>query len=427
MPIVKAISGHTNCQKVKTYLEKRNRALARDFFNLSWDERDMEGYDETMKDAVEWADEMDATRARCGNDEPYEGRRARTYKHFIISPDPDDHIDLPALRELAGAWAMKFFGDYQVAIVYHDDNQNRIPHAHLIVSCTNLVTGNRLHTDNPFELNRALQDMARDRDLSGLSNVMEHDEGLSRLAAKDEPEKTARTIQPTYMSRPERELVDSGAYSWVADIRSRVSVAKGLARNESEFRSILDMLGVTVADNSPKATNRDWIYSLADDPKCKVTGGHLGYLYSRRSLENGFENKAAYHPDAASSRTILKAAKDAVVLNDLVELDRMAKALETCSRFGIRSIADCDARIGMVEKRIAAGNGSEAERKSLEALREARDFTAANGLLPRASSKPKGVKPKADGSHGNGKKRPAEKRKHNRRDPQRGNREKGER
>lgn len=121
-------------------------------------------------------------------------------------------------------------------------------------------------------------------------------------------------MQPTYMSRSERELVDSGAYSWVADIRSRVSVAKGLARNESEFRGILDMLGVTVADNSPKATNRDWVYSLADDPKCKVTGGRLGYLYSRCSLENGFENKAAYHPDAASSRTILKAAKDAVVL-----------------------------------------------------------------------------------------------------------------
>mgnify|MGYP000422215814 CR=1 FL=1 len=88
MPIVKAISGHTNCQKVKTYLEKRNRAMARDFFNLSWDERDMEGYDETMKNVVGWDDEMDATRVRCGNDEPYEGRRVRTYKHFIISPTP---------------------------------------------------------------------------------------------------------------------------------------------------------------------------------------------------------------------------------------------------------------------------------------------------------------------------------------------------
>lgn len=427
MPIVKAISGHTNCQKVKTYLEKRNRALSRDFFNLSWDEREMQGYDETMKDAVEWADEMDATRARCGNDEPYEGRRARTYKHFIISPDPDDHIDLPALRELAGAWAMKFFDDYQVAIVYHDDNENQIPHAHLVVNCTNLVTGNRLHTDNPFELNRALQNMARERGLSGLSNVMEHDEGLSRLAAKDEPDKTARTMQATYMNRPERELVDSGGYSWVADILSRVSVAKGLARNESEFRSILDMLGVAVADNSPKATNRDWIYSLSDNPKYKVTGGRLGYLYSRRSLENGFENMAAYHPDTASSRAILQAAKDAVILNDLAELDCMAKALETCSRFEIRSIADCDARIEMVEKRIEDGTGSEAERKSLEALREARDFTAANGLLPRTASKPKGIKPKTDGTHNAGKKKAAGKHQHKRRDVQRGNREKGER
>ena len=426
MPIVKAISGHTSCQKVKTYLEKRNRALARDFYNLSWDERAMEGYDETTKDAVEWADEMDATRAGNGNDEAYEGRRARTYKYFIISPDPDDRIDLAALRELAGTWAMRFFGDYQVAIVYHDDNESRIPHAHLIVNCTNLATGNRLHTDNPFELNRALQDMARERGLSGLSNTMEHDEGLSRLAAKDVPEKTARTMQATYMSRPERELVNGGAYSWVADIRSRVAVAKGLARNENEFRGILDMLGVAMADNSSKATNRDWIYSLADDPKCKVTGGRLGYLYSQRSLENGFENKTAYRPDAASSRAILKAAKDAVILNDLAELDRMASALETCARFGMRSIADCGKRIKAVEARIENGDGSETEKKSLIALQEARDFVAANGLLPRTAAPLKTGKPKNPGTRGD-RKKPAEAHRPKQRDAQRNNREKGAR
>lgn len=427
MLIVKAISGYTSCQKVKTYLEKRNRALARDFYNLSWDEREMEGYDEVLKDAVEWADEMDATRAGNGNDEAYEGRRARTYKHFIISPDPDDRIDLAALRELAGAWAMKFFEDYQVAVVYHDDNESRIPHAHLIVNCTNLVTGNRLHTDNPFELNRALQDMARERGLSGLSNIMEHDEGLSRLAAKDVLEKTARTMQATYMSRPERELVDGGAYSWVADIRSRVSVAKGLARNENEFRGILDMLGVAIADNSPKATNRDWIYSLADDPRCKVTGGRLGYLYSRRSLENGFENKATYRPDAASLRAILKAAKDAVILNDLTELDRMASALEICARFGMRSIADCDKRIKAVEARIENGSGSETEKKSLVALREVRDFVAANGLLPRTVSPLKTDKPKNPGARGGGGKKSVETHRSRQRDDQRNDREKGAR
>ncbi|QWT17506.1 hypothetical protein KPC83_06640 [Collinsella sp. zg1085] len=204
-------------------------------------------------------------------------------------------------------------------------------------------------------------------------------------------------------------------------------MAKGLARNESEFRSILDMLGVTVANNSPKTTNRDWIYSLSDDPKCKVTGGRLSYLYSRRSLENGFKNMAAHHPDASSSRAILKTAKDAIVLNDLAELDRMAKALETCSRFGIRGISEYDARIKMVEKHIEGGNGSEAEHKSLETLREARDFTAANGLLPRTSAKSKNAKTKADASHSTRKKKTVEKHKHTRRKAQRGNREKGER
>ena len=383
MPVVKAISGHTSCQKVKSYLEKNGRALARDFFNLSWDEREMEGYDESLKAGVEWADEMDATRAENGNDQPYEGHRARTYKHFIISPDPEDGIGLPALRELAGAWAMRFFGDYQVAIVYHDDNEGGIPHAHLVVNCTNLRTGNRLHTENPFELNRALQDMARERGLSGLSNEMEHGEGVARLAAKGAPEPGQRTLQRVYMSRPERELVEKGAYSWVADIRSRVSVARGLARNEGEFREVLGLLGVSVSDNSPKAANRDWIYALVDQPARKVTGGRLGYAYSKRSLENGFANKATYHPDAASSRAILKAAKGAVVLNDLAELDRMARALETCARYGVGSVAELEARIAAVEARAGEGSGSSTEAASLQELREARDFVAGNGLLPR--------------------------------------------
>lgn len=426
MPIVKAISGHTNCQKVKTYLEKRNRALARDFYNLSWDEREMEGYSEAAKEYVEWADEMDATRMRNGTNEPYEGRRARTYKHFIISPDPDDDIGLPALRELAGAWAMRFFGDYQVAIVYHDDNEGSIPHAHIVVNNLNLVTGRRLHTDNPFELNRALQDMARERGLSGLSNVMEHDEGVSRLAAKSAPEKPARSMQSVYMGRTEKELVENRQYSWIADIRSRVSVAKGLARNETEFKGVLNMLGISVADNSSKAANRDWIYSLSNDPKCKVTGGRLGYLYCKRSLENGFENKASYHPDAASSRAILKAAKDAVLLEGLGALERMATALETCSRFGLHSIAECDARIRTVESRIENGNTGEAERKSLEMLREARGFVAANGLLPRTTARASQPKSKSSGSHG-GKKKATEPRRPRQNEQRHDNRERGAR
>ena len=47
MPILKVISGHTGCKNVKRYLEKNNRAITKDLFNLSWDEREMEGYEDS--------------------------------------------------------------------------------------------------------------------------------------------------------------------------------------------------------------------------------------------------------------------------------------------------------------------------------------------------------------------------------------------
>ena len=205
MPILKPISGHTGCRNVRRYLEKNGRAIARDFFNLSWDEREMAGYDEAGKEAVEWDREMNRTRASFGNDAPYKGRKARTYKHFVISPDPEDDIDIEALRGLASDWALRFFGDHQIAIVYHDDNANGIPHAHVVVNNTNLKTGNRMQTRNPLELNRALQDMARERGLSGLSNESKAKSGVERLAEKEHGRKMPSKRQDVHMSRAEHE------------------------------------------------------------------------------------------------------------------------------------------------------------------------------------------------------------------------------
>lgn len=347
----------------------------------------MAGSDESMKDAVEWADEMDETRRRHGNNQPHEGRAARTHKHFILSPDPNDHIDLPVLRELAGAWAMSFFGYYQVAIVYHDDNAGNIPHAHLVVNCTNLVTGNRFHTDNPFELNRVLQDMARERGLTGFSNEMKSAKA-KRIAGNEERfDQEPRSLQKTYMSRPERGLADSGAYSWLGDIRSGVAITKGLARNETEFRRILKTLEVNIDDNSPKAKRQDWIISLEEDPKCKVTGGRLGFVYGKEALLDSFENKATYHPDGSSSREMLKAAKNAVILSDLAELNHLAATLETCSKCGIRSQAECITYIRAMEGRLERkGGGSASDQKMLDTLRQAHAFITERNLLPKTEA-----------------------------------------
>lgn len=170
MPILKPISGHGSTGGIRRYLEKGGRALARDLFNLSYDERDAGALGEDAKEACAWGAEMDATRAAFGTDAPWRGKPARTFKHFVLSPDPGDDIDLAALRELACSWALRHFGDHEIAIVYHDDNARGIPHAHIVVNNANLRTGYRMQTRHPEDLNRDLQDMARERGLSGLSN-----------------------------------------------------------------------------------------------------------------------------------------------------------------------------------------------------------------------------------------------------------------
>ena len=84
MPILKPISGHGSTGGIRRYLEKGGRALARDLFNLSYDERDAGALGEGAKEACAWDAEMDATRAAFGTDAPWRGKPARTFKHFVL-------------------------------------------------------------------------------------------------------------------------------------------------------------------------------------------------------------------------------------------------------------------------------------------------------------------------------------------------------
>ena len=80
-------------------------------------------------------------------------------EHYVLSPDPGSRVDLAILRGLAVEWASEHFPDHQVAIVYHDDNEGRIPHAHVVVNNTSLETGRRLQVPDPLELNRSFQQL----------------------------------------------------------------------------------------------------------------------------------------------------------------------------------------------------------------------------------------------------------------------------
>ena len=382
MPMLKAINGHTGCGRIKDYLEKGGRALLRDFFNLSWDEIEDKGMDEVLKDEVEWAREMDELRRDFHNDEPWKGQRAITFRHYVISPDPSDNIDLEGLRGLTHEWVRKHFSKYQVAVVYHDDNRQRIPHAHIVVNNTNLDNGRRLHIPNALDMNRSLQEVAKARGLAAFDNEMPRGR-VGRRDRKTPPR--SQTRQAVYVNLPERGLLEAGAYSWVSDIRNRVSVAKILSRNEGEFMRILKLMEIEVAENSVHAPREDWIFSLADQPSRKVSGERLGMTFGKLALTERFERIGSYHPDAASSRAILSKATDAVELNDLAELGDLAKTVETNARYSIASSADYERRIGTLQRRMDREPGGRVAKECaerIEELRNAREYASRHSLVP---------------------------------------------
>ena len=329
MPMLKTIAGHTSARGIRRYLTKKNRALAEDLINIDAPEG---------ADAFDWAAVMDETRRAFGNDLPWRGRRVRTYKHYVVSPDPKDGISLESLRDLASSWAEEHFPDYEVAIVYHDDNEGGIPHAHVVVNNTNIETGRRLQDPDPKALAESLQAVAEGQGLTALRPPSA--KGVAARAERRSSRRAPETHRSEYVRRAERELQDRGEYSWTADIRCRVRIARTVSRSEAEFRGILAAMGVTVSDNSPKAQRRDWIYAFADRPARRISGERMGLAYGREPL---LRSGGIRRLEDSGERAIAKIAKRAVEVGNLEELRSLSGAMALIELSRARCAADLDA------------------------------------------------------------------------------------
>ena len=371
MPIIKPISGHTSTRGVFRYLTKDGRALACDYLNLDAPEMDgpgpLPGYE-----PFDWSAVMDKTRHDARNDLPWRGKRVRTYKHYVVSPDPQDQLGLDDLRELTMAWVREHFSDFEVAVVYHDDNEGGIPHAHVVANNTNLSNWRRLQDPDPRALKRSIQHLAQIRGMHYLKDL-----------PKTEQKLQAPSLQNEYMRRAEVQLRADGKYSWVADIRSRVKVARSVAHSEDEFRSLLGELGVQVSNNSAKAARADWIYSFSDAPTRRVSGEKLGLAYGRESLLRRFEGSLKGTLPKAYEERLADIARQAVVVGDLVQLQRLSDAVTLIKRGQIKSSIALDVFMRRPYERMAWNDLTQEEAAS------ASEFIRQEKMLPfRTPGKP---------------------------------------
>ena len=400
MSFLKSISGHTSCSYavqryleygageagIQAYVDKESRAIGHDFLNIK------------PADQADWARAMDTTRTRFGNDREHRGLRAVTYRHFVVSPDPADKVDLDTLRDLALAWAEANFADYQVAITYHDDNKNHIPHAHIVVNNTNLNTGKRLHftTREAKALADNLQTLAMERGLRHFANVEgeeTHPENVNKLAdwirnragvSRTSPDRRP-SAQREIISKSEREARARGAKLWKADIRDKVLVAMWLSDGtEPGFAAELEKLGVHADFREGNV-----LYTEIGAETHKVTSTRLGTDFGREGLIRIATVAALRIALTAEGREKIRAhaAKviDVDVLNiaiDIAELEtrrhaaeislrQIDDALEVLSSYGIKSIYQGN-RVARQWRGNVAG----------ERIQRSVDIARAIGILP---------------------------------------------
>lgn len=379
MAMVKSIASNLKCVfHIQDYLEKNNRAIARDFLNFPTDR------DHTRN----WSYFFDETRAEYGNDRQWGGKDPVTYQHFIVSPDPRDEVDLDTLRAFATEWANDLFGGresslgaFEVAIVYHDDNNRGIPHAHVVVNNTNLETGNKLHTSRKESkyLATHLQDLALKYGLTAFEN-----DGPAKL----EPTLNVKRTAAENAIRKERK------FSWKQELRNVADIAVRTSDGIPQFLDACAAYGVEV---SVSRSDMDFVYAHPANPtRWRCSGKQLGESYVPRAIRERIEqvrpriaalrekmrpNVLAAAPEAKLEevRTVadaskterrhatpeekaaaLKAIRDAcrdaervAVVDRSVSVAQVASTLRTVERFGIRCQADFLREMQGIQKSLA--------------------------------------------------------------------------
>jgi hypothetical protein len=358
--VLKPITGHRSVSFLGKYLTQDKRALGADFINCA----------DELKTKGRWWDQMDMTRRTFDHDTAYKNRKAVTYRHFVLSPDPKDNVDLESLRDFAKEWAKKFYPDYEVAIVYHDDNDNGILHAHVVVNVSNLATGEKLKTSNNFmnEYTSGLQDMAEKRGWGKFSTAKPEPEpkGLKTVTfTKDgkRKEENRATKSKAFDKRPQEKSKkkDSNYYSWKGEIEERVRVAMSMSTTEKQFIANLAAQNITVLT----AKNGDYKFAFSNEITKCCNGRNLAAdrsgRYDKTTVLNDLFTQAidkilAGSPEYIDNvvRTLedFKAGKGvhhiSLKSDSNMTLSEFADALELHTEYHITSLADYDVLIANI-------------------------------------------------------------------------------
>lgn len=364
----------------------------------------------------DWAHVMDDTRACAGNDRAYGSRRAVTYRHYIISPDPGSGAGPEACMELARAWAAEFFGcefdeagsclehrdgaygNYEWCAVAHDDGANGIPHIHIVVNSTDTYTGRRLHMDNAQNdaLWDRLQELSEERGLPAMPDARTHRK--QELASRRARERAIR--KDAFLTPRERRLIKEDGFCWKQQLRDLITTASYASADGGEFAAAMEACGVMLTETVNPKGEPDYIYAHPSNPaRYRASGYRLGVnRYTREAVECGIARShyiEAYERDPTVRKLVC-----AYIVRDVLReggavrpmppggtLAGLADMMRFNAEFRIRRLEDYRACTDWLVRRIELSH-DEADKDRLRAAvdicRDAESMARVSGVLAGA-------------------------------------------
>ena len=372
MPILKPISGHGSTGGIRRYLEKGGRALARTRYLRV---RDAGALGEDAKEACAWDAEMDATRAAFGTDAPWRGKPARTFKHFVLSPDP---ATTSTWRRCASSRARGRSGTstttrspsstttttpaaYRTRTSSREQRQppHRLPHADPATPRTSTETCRTWRASAG----------CRGSPTTGRPNLRRRRAG-GQVRAGQEPQERlpgpgregdhalGRLLVGRRHPRPRRARQDHGARRGGVLRHPR---RPGVPRRRQLGQGAAGRLGVQPGGGTVQEGNRR----------------APGFVYGKEMLAPALRARRRLPPHGRERRADPRGRRARPSeLNDLSELSRLSSALETCAKFDVESIEEFGLRMATLERRGQAGG------EGYRRLEAARAYMAENGLMP---------------------------------------------
>jgi len=335
--------------------------------------------EEDIENGSAWQS-FDQMTKKYGNDLPHKGKKAVTYYHYVIAPDPKDFEGrdreemLSKVQQCARSWAERCAPNQQWLIVYHNDSRCGNIHAHLIVGNTNVYTGARCHVskEDQLEQRRVLDEESRRAGLSALGDrlvVNDADEALEernaqrRERGEREVPKTVSTRQTTQkevMTKAERYMRDG--QSWKARLRQIVDECAWESDSFAGFQRLLRFYGCTAT-----VTRSGQITYTIGDRRCSAK--KLGLMYQTDFLASQFMDLRFTKAGWAAERGHWRQMRDAGLRVPKVsdeDLEGLFPKMDALGVYNDRSAAACVAQCR--EKAREAMDQREALERNLATL-----------------------------------------------------------